>query len=189
LRQLTLTLQTEFDKSDGLHSVVCQKKGERTQVEGLPRNGTLWRVKHDDGAIHEWARFKSFDDLRDRDEDLVEMEYCPKCNEIGRIGSSRKDPKNKPYQYDYLVFYGEDRTCSMLIQEHRDKVLKKLGRYIGTPEICPKCGIVGRLSRYRQNKIKAPDVYSTVFVHEAIGGFWGRSKVRKRKRCYIKNQS
>jgi hypothetical protein len=117
---------------------ICKKLGQRRAIERLPHNGILWRINHDDGTVCEWGRYKSFEDLRQpneayEDESIVEI-TCPRCNKIGKIGSYRKDCKNHPDKYDYMISHKTkgryQKRCFMITQEQRDLVLKKLGRYI-----------------------------------------------------------
>ena len=109
---------------------VCKKPGQRRVVELQPNYGELWRVVHDDGTIHEWDEYDSVGSLYksrgQADEDVI----CPVCQELGQIVTYRKDKIHKPFKYDYKISHGNKKQCMMVQEEHRNIILKYLGRYV-----------------------------------------------------------
>jgi hypothetical protein len=52
-----------------------------------------------------------------------------------------------------------------------------------------ECGDEGRIGNYRPKKAKQSHKWDYFIVHEQIEGFWGKnSKVKKRRRCYMKTE-
>jgi hypothetical protein len=90
----------------------------------------LWRVVDEDGTVHEWDQYGSVESLYksrgQADEDVI----CPVCQELGQIVTYRKDKIHKPYKYDYTISHGNKKQCMMVEEEHRNIILKYLGRYV-----------------------------------------------------------
>lgn len=55
--------------------------------------------------------------------------------------------------------------------------------------ICPVCGEEGRITPYRPNKDKKFHRWKYHMVHEQIPGYWGKTKIRRRRRCYLKTEA
>jgi len=54
---------------------------------------------------------------------------------------------------------------------------------------CPVCGKEGRITPYRPNKDKKFHTWKYHMVHEQIPGYWGKSKIKRRRRCYVKTEA
>jgi hypothetical protein len=144
---------------------ICGKMGHRVPVEKLPGDGILWRVRHDDGTICEWGDYDSIENLRSakNDKPLTRIE-CHKCGKVGIIVAERDDPVHRPDIYRYRIRHSDGKR-HYVKSEHRDTVLKALGRYIEHPDpvsalqntsllpriskkpaeiICPRCRKSGR---------------------------------------------
>ena len=109
---------------------LCGELGRIEAVELLPGGGTLFECHHADGKMHEWATYDGFQDLRniktDR-ENTPEIE-CPVCHRQGVVKTERDDAK-RPDRYSYRISHPDASRC-WIKKEHRDAVLKALGRYI-----------------------------------------------------------
>ncbi len=109
---------------------ICQKLGKTVPVERLPGNGILWRVTHKDSTCCEWSEYDSFENLRSPKDDKPSVDIdCPECGRIGKIGTEREDPVHRPDTYTYKMHHSDGKKC-WVKSEHRDIVLKALGRYI-----------------------------------------------------------
>ena len=51
---------------------------------------------------------------------------------------------------------------------------------------CPKCHKFGRVNHFFADK-KTPHEVSYYIIHEKIEGTWGKSKLDRRRRCYIRD--
>jgi endogenous inhibitor of DNA gyrase (YacG/DUF329 family) len=114
---------------------ICGKTGQRVPVEKLPGKGILWRVSHDDGTNCEWGDYDSIENLRSakNDNPLTHIE-CPKCGKVGMIVAERDDPVHRPDIYRYRIRHSDGKK-HYVKSEHRDTVLKALGRYIENPDV------------------------------------------------------
>lgn len=54
---------------------------------------------------------------------------------------------------------------------------------------CPECGDKGRIDWYRRKKTKQFHKWDYLIVHEQIEGFWGKAKIKRSRRCYIKTEA
>lgn len=120
---------------------VCGNEGIQRAVELLPKTGTLMKIRHPDGKEHRWAEYDSIYDVAHqptkRNPTIIK---CPKCGKRGRI--NHYHPKKRhPEIVRYLIVHDKiggtwgkqkytKRDRCYLKPEHRDTVLKKLGRYI-----------------------------------------------------------
>jgi hypothetical protein len=53
---------------------------------------------------------------------------------------------------------------------------------------CPVCGKEGRISWYRKNKDKKSHRWNYYIYHEEIPGYWGKSRIKKHRRCYVNKE-
>ena len=109
---------------------VCKKPGQRRVVELQPNYGELWRVVHEDGTVHEWDHYDSVGSLYKSRGQVEEDVICPDCQELGQIVTYRKDKIHKPFKYDYKISHGNKKQCMMIQEDHRNIILKYLGRYV-----------------------------------------------------------
>lgn len=109
---------------------VCERPGQRRVVELQPNYGELWRVVHDDGTVHEGDEYASVGSLYKSRGQIEEDVICPVCQELGQIITYRKDKIHKPFKYDYKISHGNKKQCMMVEEEHRNIILKYLGRYV-----------------------------------------------------------
>jgi len=54
---------------------------------------------------------------------------------------------------------------------------------------CPVCGEEGRITSYRPNKNKKFHRWKYYMVHEQIPGYWGKTKIKRHRRCYVKTET
>lgn len=47
----------------------------------------------------------------------------------------------------------------------------------------------GRITPYRPNKDKRFHRWKYYMVHEEIPGYWGKTKIKRHRRCYVKNEA
>lgn len=150
---------------------VCKKKvGEIIPVEKLPGGGILFRVVHRDGSKPcEWSSYGSIDAIRGSKDDHPSLELrCPECNEFGVVKAEQDyTDTTKPDTWRYYISHPKG-GLHLILPEHRDIVLKALGRYIEKPTavaaateirtkrkyskdkqiICPICGKLGTASNW-----------------------------------------
>jgi predicted RNA-binding Zn-ribbon protein involved in translation (DUF1610 family) len=119
---------------------VCGQQGIQRAVELLPKTGTLMKIRHPDGKEHRWAEYDSIYDVAHQPKGNKTIIRCPKCNKKGRI--NHYHPKKRHTEIVlFLVVHEqiEGKWCKQqmskrrrcyLHKEHRDDILKKLGRYI-----------------------------------------------------------
>lgn len=53
---------------------------------------------------------------------------------------------------------------------------------------CPVCGKEGRVNEYHQRLKERPDQTRFYVKHENIGGTWGKSKLKRFRRCYFSRE-
>lgn len=113
-------------------------------VEKLPKSGIKMVAVHDDGIRHEWVRYDSITQIGKHPPNKPNPKriVCPKCGKRGRINAFRNSKNTK---IAYLVvheklpgYWGKSavpkrRRCYIRDPDHRDIILKKLGRYINQP--------------------------------------------------------
>jgi hypothetical protein len=75
-------------------------------------------------------------------------------------------------------------TISTVI-ETKDEIKQR--RKYRSPYIikCPKCGQEGRVNEYHQRLRVRPELTKFYVKHEYIGGTWGKSKLKRFRRCYF----
>jgi hypothetical protein len=122
---------------------ICDMEGTKQIVERLPKTGVFARFIHNDKSIHEWAEYNDVGDANTykKTQNPTRMR-CPICGKMGRINSwnpYQDRPWIVGYQLVHEVIKGgtwgkqkaaKRRTCHIALPEHRDKVLKRVGRYI-----------------------------------------------------------
>ena len=121
-------------------------------MEKLPGNGILWRVDHGNGVICEWGDYDSLDDIRNAKGDKPAVDIrCPECGKMGKIGSIINDPVQKPDTYTYRIHHADDTMAIHAVKsEHRDIILKVLGRYIDSkPSYVDDAGPIEQSRRKR----------------------------------------
>ena len=124
--------------------VVCGKSGRIHPKEMLPKAGTVVECIHTDGTTHQWAEYYSMKEMieknKRRSSSIVMI--CPVCGKNGRVTDYHHD-NTRPDKVSYLITHEtlkgtwgngkstrKHRRCYITNKEHRDVVLKKLGRYI-----------------------------------------------------------
>jgi hypothetical protein len=121
---------------------VCFQSGKIKAVEKLA-NGTAMLAIHEDGTEHHWLTYNSLDSVSYRKREKPKIIVCPKCSKRGRLGEYHPK-KNERDKIDFYVYHGKkdgywgkdkkvrkSNRCYIYDPEHRDIILKKLGRYIG----------------------------------------------------------
>ena len=129
----------------------CGKAAEIQQTEILPDGGILEMAIHEDGtAPHKWSAYDSLEGLQRYHEKnkTSQTMKCPRCGKKGVIHCHHHNAKtfinndgkreNTPEDVlrvdaRYYIRHEGDQRCIVFTPEEREKVLKKLGRYISTP--------------------------------------------------------
>ena len=155
----------------------CKRMGLVEPVELVPGSGVSYRCTHDDGTPQcQWSKFHDLDAVRSAKTDHPRIELkCPECNEWGVIVAEQdENDRMKPDSWNYYLSHPTGRRC-LVKPEHRDLVLKSLGRYIQKLEVsrgrkrksqkhqqidCPRCNQTGR-TRIRGNNL--------VVIHRNLG--------------------
>jgi hypothetical protein len=104
------------------------------------------------------------------------------------------------HRYAYTVHYNEPpiridrhgvlrfRTCydkgRLYNLEDMAEIAPKLKRTKVKTLRCVRCGRKGRLGKFTDRKQGGGVRY--YLEHELVGGYWGNTQVKKRRRCYIK---
>lgn len=156
---------------------VCKKPGRTIAVEKLPGGGTLWRALHDDKSEPcEWSTYESLDAVRGAKDDHPTTEIrCPECNELGVIKAIHDlTDRMKPDTWKYYISHPKGGLHLISIPEHRDKILKAIGRYIEQPKpqipvgkriygksksrqiICPVCKKTGTAGTFTDRRNLSP---------------------------------
>ena len=156
----------------------CKRMGLVEPVELVPGSGVLYRCTHDDGTPQcQWSKFHDLDAVRSAKTDHPRIELkCPECNEWGVIVAEQDESdRMKPDSWNYYLSHPTGKRRCLVKPEHRDLVLKSLGRYIQKPEVsrgrkrksqkhqqidCPRCNQIGR-TRIRGNNL--------VVIHRNLG--------------------
>ena len=156
----------------------CKRMGLVEPVELVPGSGVLYRCTHDDGTPQcQWSKFHDLDAVRSAKTDHPRIELkCPECNEWGVIVAEQdENDRMKPDSWTYYLSHPTGKRRCLVKPEHRDLVLKSLGRYIQKLEVsrgrkrksqkhqqidCPRCNQTGR-TRIRGNNL--------VVIHRNLG--------------------
>lgn len=156
----------------------CKRMGLVEPVELVPGSGVLYRCTHDDGTPQcQWSKFHDLDAVRSAKTDHPRIELkCPECNEWGVIVAEQdENDRMKPDSWNYYLSHPTGKRRCLVKPEHRDLVLKSLGRYIQKLEVsrgrkrksqkhqqidCPRCNQTGR-TRIRGNNL--------VVIHRNLG--------------------
>ena len=124
---------------------ICNEGGITRPIERLPKTGLAMSCIHPDGTVHRWAVFYSMSDMIDKNKRKNGVDpriiICPDCGHKGRVNDYHTDPQ-RPDMISYVVVHGKKRgtwgksripkrdRCYINNKEHRDIILKKLGRFI-----------------------------------------------------------
>lgn len=156
----------------------CKRMGLVEPVELVPGSGVLYRCTHDDGTPQcQWSKFHDLDAVRSAKTDHPRIELkCPECNEWGVIVAEQdENDRMKPDSWNYYLSHPTGKRRCLVKPEHRDLVLKSLGRYIQKLEVsrgrkrksqkhqqidCPRCNQTAR-TRIRGNNL--------VVIHRNLG--------------------
>jgi hypothetical protein len=128
--------------------IVCDKLGIFQIIEKLPKSGLAVGCFHADGSVHRWATFTSMSAVLSKNKRKSGADpriiNCPNCHKRGRVNDYHTDSQ-RPDLISYVVVHGKIRgkwgtkkghkvskrnRCYITNKEHRDIILKKLGRYI-----------------------------------------------------------
>jgi hypothetical protein len=108
---------------------------------------------------------------------------CPICGKHGTIRAIEVLPKNG-MSMECIHQDGSDHTWA-----EYDSMEAVISKNIRGKEpkiiVCPVCNKRGRVNGYHPHD-SAPNIVEYLVTHEKIKGTWGKSKVSKRRRCYIK---
>ena len=83
---------------------------------------------------------------------------------------------------EYVSSWNMPSVSSFLMERGRKKKDPKMMD-------CPVCGEEGRITPYRPNKDKKFYTWKYYVVHEEIPGYWGKTKINRRRRCYVKTEA
>lgn len=129
---------------------------------------------HENNIKHTWTEYKSIEDVGKRKKRNPTKVKCPKCHRTGRAASFRRD-MTKPEFVSYYMAHDDGTRCHIIKPEDRDKLLKKLGRYIETSTVqimrskfynvmrkkinpikmeCPKCHKPGTITSFHDRNDK-----------------------------------
>lgn len=151
---------------------MCNKEAIVEAVEMLPGKGVLYRCVHSDGSIPcEYSEYENISSIYDAVKDNPSPEInCPECNKLGIVKAERDDSdKTKPDNWNYYISH-PNGECLVTKKEHRDIILKALGRYIEKEGedrtkvkrkkyehhdsiLCPKCNQSGKPGMYKKNRL------------------------------------
>lgn len=156
----------------------CKRMGLVEPIEMVPGSGVLYRCTHDDGTPQcQWSKFDDLDAVRSAKTDHPRRELkCPECKEWGVIVAEQDESdRMKPDNWNYYLSHPTGKRRCLVRPEHRELVLKALGRYIQKLEVsgrsrkrqkypqivCPRCNLIGS-TRIRGNNL--------VVIHRNLGG-------------------
>jgi hypothetical protein len=151
---------------------ICEKEAIIEAVEMVPGQGILYRCKHIDGSTEcEYSEYKDMDAVKTASKDRPSPELgCPECGKLGIVKAERDDSdKTKPDNWKYYISHPRGQ-CLVSKKEHRDIILKALGRYLEKEGedhtkvkrrkyehhhsiLCPKCDQTGKPGMYKRNRL------------------------------------
>jgi ribosomal protein L34E len=147
---------------------MCSKEAVVEAVEMVPGHGILYRCIHSDGSKEcQYSEYENLAAVRSVKADNPKPEIrCPECKELGIVKGERDDSdRTKPDNWKYYISHPKNGLC-LVTEQHRDTVLKALGRYIPKvvnqksiqkythPVICPRCSKEGGANALHNNKTK-----------------------------------
>lgn len=113
-----------------------------------------------------------------------EIKQCPICQKDAEIYTREILPKDALYQVARHVDGKKEHTW---LQCFFSDGLPSIMKSTIDPKYatCPKCGEKGMVLYFRRNW-KRPEIVTYYIQHEEkIGGTWGKSKLAKKKRCWL----
>ncbi len=143
-------------RSEPVPCLKCDRPGFPTPVEKLPKGGTKWEVKHDDGQTCSWVQYPDISYILPKSKRVKKKQnpkyvICPECGEKGTLNViPSKSKKNKaPY---YRIIHQDQKIPGQFwnakrpgrirpkvpihkleTQEQRDNLLKQIDLYIPKP--------------------------------------------------------
>lgn len=75
---------------------------------------------------------------------------------------------------DRALYTDLDEALDSKVKRYNPRIIK-----------CPRCGKKGRINSYHPDSTNNPQVVRYFVVHEKLEGTWGKSKLSKRRRCYV----
>ena len=111
----------------------CDRECIIEAVEWVPGGGILYQCRHEDGSQpHEYSEYENIDAMRTAKTDQPPVVIdCPECHNSGVIRSERDDTdRERPDNWKYYIWHPQGLRRCLVASEHRDLVLKALGRYI-----------------------------------------------------------
>ena len=113
---------------------------------------------------------------------------CLKCGKLG----IEKSAEILPDQGMLIQVIHDDGSKPCEFEEYASLSTFLTGRTkTKDPKImeCPVCGEDGRINPYRPNKNKEFHKWNYQIVHEPISGYWGKTKLKRRRRCNVKTEA
>jgi hypothetical protein len=112
---------------------------------------------------------------------------CLKCGKIG----IEKYAEILPKKAALIKVVHNDGSEPCEFEEYSSISTFLNSRIAKDPKImnCPVCGKKGRICWYRLNKAKNAHRWKYYIFHEEIPGYWGKSKIKKHRRCYVNKEA
>jgi hypothetical protein len=146
---------------------ICEEVGLIKPMEMVPGSGILYNHIHNDGAGPcQWSEFDNAEDSRSGKMDMPSPEIiCPQCGAPGVVVAEQDESDIlKIDTWNYYVSHPLGEQRCLVSQNHRDIVLKALGRYIEGIEVTATTPTKQRHqdNRQRSKRVSRPKIICPV---------------------------
>jgi hypothetical protein len=128
--------------------------------------------------------------MNEQQPEIVQTNIYKPCVICGNPGVE-KHSELLPDRAVLIKVIHDDRKICEFVEYASISSFMERGKKKKDPKMmnCPECGDEGRIGNYRPKKAKQSHKWDYFIVHEQIEGFWGKNtKVKKRRRCYMKTE-